>query len=179
MNVNKFHELAFPVLMAGLRGPTPCRLDHMSLEVQAELDGESAFSLMDAFDKASASAGTGAEDGEHIRIKVEGCDEASKKEKDKLERAAKVKEKKAAEKASRLGGQPSKLEDDKVSHAAAESDLKKRILDCSAMLLTISGCTYGVTELGPWRALFVIFLIRACLRSSYSLGNVNSTCLSF
>ena len=125
----------------------------MSLEVQGELDGESAFSLMNAFDTASASAGTGLDDGERIRIKVEGGDEPAKKEKDKLERAAKLKEKKAAEKATKLGGQPTKLEEDKVSQNAAESDLKKRILDCSAMLLTISGCTYGVTELGPWRAL--------------------------
>ncbi len=153
MNINKFHELAFPVLMAGLRGPTPCRLDHMSLEVQGELDGESAFRLMDVFDKASASAGAGLDDGECIRVKVEGGEEPGKKEKDKLERAAKLKEKKAAEKATKLGSQPTKLEEDKVSQNAAESDLKKRILDCSAMLLTISGCTYGVTELGPWRAL--------------------------
>lgn len=112
----------------------------MQFDATASLDASSGMNLLPAFEHASRSADVERD----VKIKDESDAEVGSS--GKRTRAKPVGEAKIAKRAKVAGA---RKDDATLSIANAESDLRKRVLDCDAMLLQIRGLSYGVTEWPP------------------------------
>ena len=132
----------------------------MSFDISASVAGESAAVALNAFDRASSSVefDAGSEKKEIKRESEAQSGEAGAAGKDgqAAKKPRKSNQPKAKPAASAAG------EGNQMSAVKAEGDLKKRILDCASVLLSLKSCSYGVTEPWPRILLPLILLMERC-----------------
>ena len=132
----------------------------MSFDISASVAGESAAVALNAFDRASSSMEFAA-GPEKKEIKRESeaqliGEAAAAKDGQAAKKPRKSKETKAKPAGAAAG------EGNSMSAVKAEADLKKRILDCASVLLSLKSCSYGVTEPWPRILLPLILLMEWC-----------------